>query len=519
LAERGKHGMVTSADELASKIGVDVLKSGGNAVDAAVAVAFALAVLHPDAGNIGGGGMMLVRLAAGRTEAIDYREMLPSAARPEQYSNRFDRYFGVRSVGVPGTVAALGGVHARYGRNPWADLLEPARRLAAEGAPVSRATDETLAAVSVRLRDYPEAARIFLPKGAPPVQGDQLIQKELAASIARLQKNGWREFYTGKLAQDILSDLRSQGSLLTHEDWSSYEPTVVEPLRGSYRGHPVITMPVGTSGGVLLLEMLNLLEQSPLGQDSAGSAATAGLLIEAMKLADYDRRRWYGEPQLESVNAETLISKEYAKQAIARVRAAGALAPTAVTPAKPEQTTHFTVADAEGNIVSNTYTLQGSLGSMVVPKGTGILLSGAAAYFDVGSGNRNDIGPRKRAMFSMSPTLVLRRDGRPLLALGVAGGARIPNVLMQIILRVVDFQAGVRDAIDAPRLHCTSASGEVLAEAGALNIDAVEKLQKLGHKVVRRTSPLGDANAILFDSTGWRYGWSDGRSGGRAYGY
>jgi gamma-glutamyltranspeptidase/glutathione hydrolase len=519
LAERGRYGMVVSADETASLIGVDVLKSGGNAVDASVAVAFALAVLLPDAGNIGGGGMMLIHLANGRSEAIDYREMLPSAARPEDYSKRLDRYFGVRSVGVPGTVAALGSVHSRYGRKRWADVLEPARRLAADGVHVSRAMDETLAAVAIRLRDYPEAARIFLQKdGSSPVQNDVLKQPDLARTIGRLQQHGWREFYNGKLAQEIVADLRAQGSLLTIDDWSSNQPQSAEPLVGSYRGHAVITMPPASSGAVALLEMLNILELLPMPQDSAGSTDSAHQMIAVMKLADRDRRRWYGDPALGPADPQELVSKAYAAEATKGIRNGVATSRSSGS-SKPEQTTHFAVADAEGNIVSNTYTLQGSLGSMIVPKGTGVLLSGAAAYFDVGSGNRNDVGPRKRAIFSMAPTVVLRTDRKPLLALGLSGGARIPNILMQIIVNVVDYRLGVRDAVDAPRLHAASNSDEVLAEPGALSPDTVEKLRALGHKIVRRTSPLGDAHVIGFNEAGWRYGWSDGRFGGRALGY
>ncbi|HBY61771.1 MAG TPA: gamma-glutamyltransferase [Solibacterales bacterium] len=518
LAERGRRGMVVSSDAAASRLGIEVLQSGGNAVDAAVAVAVALAVVHPDAGNLGGGGMMLVRMADGRAEAIDYREVLAAAAAPEQYAARLDRYFGARSVGVPGTVAAIGGVHARHGRKPWAEVLEPARRMAVEGVRVSRATEETLSAVSVRLREYPEAARIFLrPDGSAPAEGERLVQRDLARSIARLQQGGWREFYTGKLAREIVADLQRQGSLLTVDDWSGYEARVGEPLRGSYRGHPILTMPTGSSGGVALIEMLNLLElRPPLTREAAGSAATVHRLLEVMKLADYDRRRWYGDPKLEPVEPEMLVDKAYARR-IAPPNQDREAGPAAA--GKPTQTTHFAVVDTEGNLVSNTYTLQGSLGSMVVPKGTGILLSGAAAYFDTGSGNRNDIGPRKRAIFSMSPTVVLRPDGTPMLAAGAAGGVRIPNVLMQVIVNVVDLGLGVRDAVDAPRLHASSTSQDVPAEVGALSPETVERLRALGHRVVLRTTPLGEAHAIFFDQRGWRYGWADGRFGGSAAGY
>ena len=521
LSERGRQTMVVSGDETATRAGLDVLRAGGNAMDAAVAIGFVLAVTLPAAGNLGGGGMMLVHPANGESVAIDYREMLPMAARPEQFKSERDRYAGVRSIGVPGTVAALGIAHARYGSKPWAEVLEPALRLARDGMRVGRRTETIIATLAGELGNYPETGRVFLPGGKPPREGDLLKQPELATTIARLQKLGWKEFYRGELARQIVADLRSRGSLITQDDWESYEARVEPPLRGSYRGSPVITMPPGTSGGVALLEMLNILEQFQLDPAKAGSADTWHLMIEAMTRADYDRRRWHGDRGLAPAQPEALIAKEHGKAMAGRIRMDRAT-PSASLPAesaKPDQTTHYAVVDAAGNIVANTYTLQGSMGSMVMPKGTGVLMSGAAAYFDAGSGNANDIGPRKRAIFSMAPTIVLRPDGKPWLVLGLSGGNRIPNILMQLIVSIVDFGLGLRDAVDAPRVHRSYQPDELTAEWGAFSPDTAEKLRARGHKIVMRMSPLGDANAIMIDQWGRRYGWSDGRLGGKAMGY
>jgi gamma-glutamyltranspeptidase/glutathione hydrolase len=446
--------------------------------------------------------------------------MLPAAARPSQYTNQLDRYFGPRSVGVPGTVAAFGIAHSRYGKKSWREVLEPARRLAKDGVPLSRRMEETIAYAAVRMRDYPDAARLFLKSNGTPLrEGEWFVQPELANTIAQLQNLGWREFYRGEMAKRMVADLRGRGSLIAQQDWEDYEAQVIPPLRGSYRSFPILTMPPASSGGVALLEMLNILERFRLGEEAAGSADSWHLIIEAMKRADYDRRRWYRDAGLKAIEPEAILTKEYAREISSRIRL-DLTTPSAKLSEgdpKPEQTTHFNVIDGEGNIVSNTYTSQGPLGSLVMPGNTGVLLSGAAAYFDAGSGNANDIGPRKRAIFSMSPTLVLRQNGKPWLALGLSGGARIPNVLLQLIVSVVDWGFGIRDAVDAPRIHQSYQPDEVLAERGAFSPEALKVLKSRGHRIVLRGLPLGEANAILIDEAGWRFGWADGRLGeGRA---
>ena len=525
-SERARHGMVASPDEIASRVGVEVLRNGGNAVDAAVAVGFALAVTFPEAGNIGGGGMMLVHLAGGESHAVDYREMTPQAARPALFERYLDRWFGYRSLGIPGTVAGLGTAHARWGSRPWADRLEPARRLAAEGHPLSQRMAETISFVALRMKEHPEAAKVFLdPDGRPWEQGHPLRQPDLARTIAVLREEGWESFYRGSIGRRMVAGIRENGGLITEDDWSAYQARVLEPLRGSYRGLPVVTMPApATSGGVALLEMLNLRELFPASAEAAGSASAWHLAIEIMRRADYDRRRWYGDKGLPPAEPETLVAKDYAKSVAQLIRADSATPSSALSaggaPPGSQQTTSYTIVDQHGNIVSNTYTLQGALGALVMPGGTGVLLCSGASYFDIGAGNRNEIGPRKRPIYSMTPTLVARKDGSPWFALGSPGGYTIANTLFQVIVGMVDYGMGLRDTVEAPRLSQGYKPDEVSVERGALSAETVEKLRAMGHsKFYFRRGALGDVQAVMIDESGWRYGWSDGRAGGRALGY
>jgi gamma-glutamyltranspeptidase/glutathione hydrolase len=524
--ERGRHGMVASADEVASRAGVEIMKQGGNAVDAAVAVAFALAVTFPEAGNVGGGGFALVYMADGRTTAIDYREQAPMAARAGMFTEEGERWFGYRSLAVPGTVAGMGWMHERYGAKSWSAVLEPARRLAQEGCPVSFRTEATLKLVSARLRQFQDVARIFMPSGRLPEQGDVLRQPELARTIATLQKRGWREFYEGELGRRMVADIREHGGIITQEDWNSYRPGILEPARGSYRGYPILTMPPSSWGGIGLLEMLNILEQFPLQKESQGSCVSWHLMIETMRRAYYDRDRWYRMPGLEPAEAATLVSKQYAAEAAKRIRTDRATpsAELGVVVTKPEraleQTTHFTVVDGQGNIVSNGYTLQGALGATVAPKGTGVLLSGGLGYFSANCHCENDIGPGKRAIYSMTPTLVLDQQGKPWFALGTPGDFTIPAQLFQVMINLIDFQIPLREAVDASRIYHRYLPDRVAVEPGAFSPDTAEKLRALGHRIDVRTRPLGDVHAVMIDpASGWRLGWSDGRAGGRAAGF
>jgi len=524
--ERARHGMVASADETASRAGVEILRQGGNAADAAVAVAFTLAVTFPEAGNIAGGGFALVRMADGRSAAIDYREQAPAAARAGMFRNDGERWFGYLSLGVPGTLAGLGWLHERFGSKPWAEVLEPARRLAAEGAPVSFRAEATLKMVAERLKHFPEAARIFLPNGRVPEQGDTLRQPDLAATIAVLQRRGWREFYEGELARRMVQDIREHGGIITLEEWKSYRAAILEPARGAYRGHAILTMPPSTWGGIGLLEMLNILEPFTLRPEERDSSAAWHLQIEAMRRAYWDRERWFGKPGFEAADAAVLVSKAYAAGLARGIRpdratpSTGLVLPPAKPDGGPEQTTHYTVVDGQGNIVSNGYTLQGALGSTIIPKGTGVLISGALGYFSDGCRCENDIAPGRRAIYSMAPALVMDRQGKPWLALGTPGDFTVPALLFQVLVRMVDFRMPLREAVDAPRIYHRWMPDRVAAEPGAFSPETAERLRAMGHMIDYRTRPLGDVHTVVIDpASGWRYGWSDGRAGGRAAGY
>ncbi len=523
---RARHAMVAGPDEVATRVGVEVLKQGGNAVDAAVAVGFAMAVTFPEAGNIAGGGFALIHMADGRSSAVDYREQAPSAARAGMFSSELERWFGYRSLGVPGTLAALGWMHQQYGVKPWAAVLEPARRLAQNGSPLSPRMANTLQYVSMRMRDYPDVARIFQPGGRVPEEGYLLRQPELAATIATLQKLGWREFYEGELARRIVQDIRGHGALITFEDWKSYRPGILTPARGAYRGYPVLTMPPSTWGGIGVLEMLNILERFPLAPEQRNSAAAWHLIIEAQRRAYFDRDRWYRKPGLEPGDPAVLVSKEYAARTAAGIRPGRATPsaelgpPQPPSPAASEQTTHFSIIDAQGNVVTNTYTHQGALGALVIPKGTGVLISSGMSYFNPGCRCENEIGPGKRAIYSMTPTLVMDQQGQPWLALGAPGDYTIPAMIVQVIVNIIDFRLSIADAVDAPRILHHYLPDIVYTEPGGFSPDTAEKLKALGHQIQVRSRPFGYAPTVMVEpQSGWRLGWYDGRVDGLAAGY
>jgi gamma-glutamyltranspeptidase/glutathione hydrolase len=542
---RAAHGMVAATSPIASEVGVQIMKRGGNAVDAAIAVAFAEAVTHPAAGNIGGGGFMMIRLRDGKTTAIDYREMAPAAAARNVYLDSSGELIkgegsstvGYRAAGVPGTVAGMELAFKKYGSGKltWAQLIEPARRLAADGFPLSYSYAQSLSRSADLLSRSEDSRRIFLDDGKFYSEGDTLRQPELAATFARLQHRGAREFYEGRTAQLIAEDMKAHNGLITLQDLRGYVAKERTPLRGTYRGHEVITMPPPSSGGAVLLEMLNILEGYDLGKMGWSSSEKYHLLIEAMRRAFADRAEYMGDADFVKVPVAGLIDKAYAARQRGTINPDRASTSAEVRAGQPtgyesEETTHFTVVDGEGNAVANTYTLNWGYGSGVTAKGTGILLNnemddfaakpGTPNLFGLIQGERNAVGPRKRPLSSMTPTFVMREDGTLWFTIGSPGGPTIINTVLQVIVNIVDHGMNIQQAIDAPRIHHQWLPDEVAYEPYGLSADTERALEQRGHKLEARPSYMGDAEGIMIEEkTGVRLGASDPRDEGASVGY
>jgi gamma-glutamyltranspeptidase/glutathione hydrolase len=519
-----RRGMVASQEARATRIGVEVLERGGNAVDAAVAVGFALAVTLPRAGNIGGGGFMLIH-RAGHNDAIaiDYRETAPQATTRNVFLDergeadpRKSRDSGL-AVGVPGTVAGLALAHERYGsgRFSLAELIAPAIRLAREGIPVEDDLAESLPPAQPRLVRWPSAAKIFLkPDGVALGRGDVLVQSDLAASLEAIALRGPQAFYQGAIAEKIVASVRAAGGLMTVEDLARYRAVERPAVVGTYRGHKIVSMPPPSSGGVHLIQVLNMLEHYPLADIGAGSAAGLHLMIEAMKRAYADRAEYLGDADTVAVPVKGLTSKRYAAELAAGIDPERATPAQTIRPGKPlayesDNTTHFSIVDSSGNAVANTYTLNFSYGVGLVAEGTGILLNnelddfaakpGVPNAYGLVGGEANAPGPGKRPLSSMSPTIVLK-DGKPWLVTGTPGGSRIITTVVQVIVNVIDHGMSLAEAIAAPRIHHQWLPDVVASERG-LSPDTVRLLEQRGHKVVVGPS-FGSANSILVTPEG-----------------
>ena len=542
---RARQGMVVSTDRLASQAGVDVLKRGGNAVDAAIAVAFALTVTYPAAGNIGGGGFMMIRLRDGRTTAIDYREMAPAAAHHDVYLDASGEpkkgeggsLVGYRASGVPGTVAGMELALKKYGSGKltWAQLVEPARRLAAEGFPLSYGLARSLKANAKEFAPYAESKKIYNNNGGFLDEGEVWRQPELAATFTRMQRLGPREFYEGRTARLITEDMRAHDGLLTLEDMKNYVAKERVPLRTTYRGFEVISMPPPSSGGAVLIEMLNILEGFDLRHMGATSSERYHVQTEAMRRAFADRAEYMGDADFVSVPVAGLIDKSYAERLRKGIKLERASTSEEVKAGRPtgaesEETTHFTVVDAEGNCVSNTYTLNDSYGSKVVMKGTGILMNdemddfaakpGTPNAYGLIQGERNSVAPRKRPLSAMTPTFVLRQDGSLWFAVGSPGGPTIINTVLQVITNVIDFDMNIQQAIDAPRIHHQWLPDEIVYEPFGLSADTFRALETRGHRLTPKPRYMGDAQGIMIEEkTGVRLGASDPRNYGEPVGY
>lgn len=534
-----RNGMVVSEEQIATLVGLSVLKEGGNAVDAAVAVGFALAVTHPRAGNLGGGGFMLVHPGkTGRTVAIDYREKAPLKATRNMFLNESGEVdmerarHSVYSCGVPGTVAGLSLALRRYGTMPLEKVLAPAIRLAEEGFAVTPELRKSLLGAKERMKKSSESMEVFFKNNEePPMEGEILRQKNLAWSLKEISRNGPKAFYKGAIAKKITDYMRKEGGLITERDLASYEALVREPVTGSYRGYSIRSMPPPSSGGVHLIQMLNILERHPLSQYGHNSARYIHILSETMKLAYADRSKHLGDPDFSPVLTEHLISKQYAKRLENRINPQKATPSIYVKPGSPvpaggTDTTHFTVADRFGNVVSNTYTLNFAYGSGLAVPGTGILLNnemddfsakpGTPNAYGLIGGEKNSIAPAKRMLSSMTPTIVFK-DEKLFLATGSQGGSRIITSVLQVILNVIDHKMSIREATSAPRIHHQWLPDTLYVEREAeKGLEAL--LRKKGYDV-KRTAPMGSTQSVA-RINGLFHGAADPRHlGGLAQGY
>ena len=521
--ERAPKAMIASANEIASKAGLDILRKGGNAVDAAVAVAFALAVVHPEAGNLGGGGYMMIRTVDGTVRAIDYKETAPALAHPGMFTERLDSSVGYKASAVPGTVAGMALAHSRFGKLSWTADLEPARRLAQDGFPASQRMELILALQAPVMKQFPDSAKIFLHGSDQPLkQGELVKQPELAATLARIQKKGWREFYEGETAHLIDADMAAHNGTIRYDDLRNYKAIERDPVKGTFRGNQILSMPPSSSGGATLIEMLNIFETFPATLGREGSVEQRHHMIEAMRRSFRDRAEFSGDPGFVTIPLEMLTSKTHAQELAASIQPDHAT-PSKGTPGESgyesNDTTHFSIIDEAGNIVSNTYTLNSFYGSQVMAHGTGVLLNDIMSGFSNQAGGRNEIKEGKRPISSMTPTIVLHADGSPWFALGSPGSATIPNTVFQVIVNIIDSKMSLRDAVEYPRIHHQNMPDRVDAEPGALVFDVAEKLKSFGHTINPRLRSQGDVHAVMVEEgTGWRLGWSDGRRGGRAAG-
>ena len=539
---RGKHGMVASVSEIASQVGVDILKRGGNAVDAAVAVGLALAVVWPEAGNLGGGGFMMIRMNDGRSVAVDYREMAPAAAHARVYLDAKGEYIkdssviGHKAAGVPGTVAGFAHALEKFGTLKWADVCEPAWKLAHNGFPVWYQLETSLKSASKNLALFPDSKRIYLRDGRPYQDGEIFQQPELAATFDRLIKHGPREFYEGETARLIAASMQKHAnSWMTMGDLKNYQAKERVPLRTNYRGHEIITMPPPSSGGIALIEMLNILSRYDLKAMGFNSSRELHVKAEAMRRAFADRSEFLGDTDFVKVPVTGLIAPKYADKVAATINLKHASTSQQIkhgkaTAYESPETTHFTVVDKDGNVASNTYTLNGSFGSYATVEGTGILLNnemddfaakpGAPNMYGLIQSEKNAVAARKRPLSAMTPTIVLK-EGKLWFALGSPGGPTIINTVLQTLINVIDHDMTMQEAVDAPRIHHQWRPDEIVYEMGGVVADVKDKLQLMGHRFTDKPRrAMGDCEAIMIeDKTGVRLGASDARRGGKSVGY
>lgn len=526
----GKNGMVASEQGLATQVGLDILKQGGNAIDAAVAVGFALAVVLPNAGNIGGGGFMVLHDdKTGKDVAIDFREIAPAKASRDMYLDNQGNVIDGKSLfthdasGVPGTVAGMEYALKKWGTMPLSKVLEPAIKLADKGFIVSDVLAQTLKEEKSTLGKWSSSKAIFFKNGEPLKSGDLLVQKDLAKSLRLIAKQGAKAFYQGEIATKIAKEMQSHGGTMTLEDLKAYKVVERQPIIGDYRGYKVVTMPPPSSGGVHLIEILNMLEHYPIKEDGVNSAKNIHHMAESMKLAYADRSEYLGDPDFVKIPVTGLTSKAYANERVKTIDDNKARLSSNIKPGKPQpyesdQTTHFSVMDKAGNAVAVTYTLNLNFGSGIVVEGTGILLNnemddfsvkpGVPNAFGLVGGAANAIEAKKRPLSSMTPTIVMKNN-KPWLVTGSPGGARIITTVLQSVVNTIDHEMNPAEAIITPRVHHQWLPDELRVEEG-ISPDTIKLLQDKGHKVVTK-APMGRIQIIQADDSGF-YGYSDPRN-------
>ena len=530
-----RRGMVVSSDPLATQAGLEILKAGGNAVDAAVAVGFALEVTYPFAGNIGGGGFMMVRMSDGQAAMVDYREEAPAAASRTMYLDKHGHVIpgastvGALSAGVPGTVAGLALAEQKYGELGLARVMEPAIRLAQEGFPVSYWLNQSLAGHQELLSKFDASRRIYLRDGNLYQPGEIFRQPELARTLQQIAQHGPNAFYRGPVAEAIVATMKKYHGVITRQDLEEYQAKVRQPLVGHFRGDEILAPPPPSSGGVALIEMLNILD--PLDLGTPDSYPSIHLIAEAMRRAYADRAAYLGDADFVSVPVAGLTSLKYAEKLRKEILKSKPDAPVRAgnpAPFEGPNTTHFSVVDAAGDAVSNTTTLNNGYGSGVTVAGAGFLLNdemddftskpGTPNMYGLVQSEANAIAPHKRPLSSMTPVIVLQNH-KVRLVLGSPGGGTIINTVLQVLLNVVAYHMDVLRAVNAPRFHDQWKPDQLTVEKWGFSADTLDKLKKAGYKL-RETDSLGECEAIEVDpETGWRFGAADSRGAGKAAGY
>ncbi|HEM8211429.1 TPA: gamma-glutamyltransferase [Providencia rettgeri] len=515
-AVEAKKGMVVSSQHLASQIGADILKSGGNAIDAAVAVGYAQAVVNPCCGNIGGGGFMTIHLADGKDLFINFRETAPGAASADMYLDKDGKLikdaslYGYLASGVPGTVKGLDYALEKYGTMSRQQVMAPAIKLAREGFVLTRADTDVLDTTTERFKQDPEVARIFLKLDGRSFQpGDLLVQTDLANTLEKIAQNGPSAFYEGEIPKIVEEASKKNGGILTAKDFADFTITDTAPVSCTYRGYQFISAPPPSSGGVTICQTLNILEGYDLKEMGFNSADYIHTLTEAMRHAYMDRNTFLGDPEFVDNPTEKLLSKAYAEELRKEIKPNQATPSTQVQPGigpheKPE-TTHYSVVDEKGNAVSTTYTINGRFGSVVIPPGTGFFLNdemddfttkvGEKNLYGLVQGERNSIAPGKRPLSSMSPTIVTK-DGKVFLVLGSPGGSRIISITLQTALNIIDHGMPPQEAVNAPRIHHQWLPDEVYYEQRGVSKDTLALLDKMGYQMVEQT-PWGAAELIM----------------------
>ncbi|WP_225382549.1 gamma-glutamyltransferase [Escherichia coli] len=528
---RAKQGIVASVDATATQVGVDILKEGGNAVDAAVAVGYALAVTHPQAGNLGGGGFMLIRSKNGNTTAIDFREMAPAKATRDMFLDDQGNPDSKKSLtshlasGTPGTVAGFSLALDKYGTMPLNKVVQPAFKLARDGFIVNDALADDLKTYgSEVLPNHENSKAIFWKEGEPLKKGDTLVQANLAKSLEMIAENGPDEFYKGTIAEQIAQEMQKNGGLITKEDLAAYKAVERTPISGDYRGYQVYSMPPPSSGGIHIVQILNILENFDMKKYGFGSADAMQIMAEAEKYAYADRSEYLGDPDFVKVPWQALTNKAYAKSIadqidINKAKPSSEIRPGKLAPYESNQTTHYSVVDKDGNAVAVTYTLNTTFGTGIVAGESGILLNnqmddfsakpGVPNVYGLVGGDANAVGPNKRPLSSMSPTIVVK-DGKTWLVTGSPGGSRIITTVLQMVVNSIDYGMNVAEATNAPRFHHQWLPDELRVEKG-FSPDTLKLLEAKGQKVALKEA-MGSTQSIMVGPDGELYGASDPRS-------